>query len=142
MSSIRDRAHAHADNTPTRKQSEPFPAPWPGEHDEAEMIAVRELGAQNRLDLMSGVQVDTKNQTGKIDLSLLLPVVTDLIVDPDSSKPVFELADHDWLVEKYPSLVQKAILTSVGISDLGDDDLQDAEGNSKASLSVEPSTAS
>lgn len=130
MSSVRDRAHAHAEATTTRKVGEPFPAPWPAEDGGVEMIAVRELNAEVRLKLMSGVEVDTAASTGKIDLTLLLPHVTDLIIDPSSGDLVFELADHDWLLQKYPSLVQRAILASLGMSDLGEADAEAAEGNS------------
>ena len=72
---------------------------------------------------------------GTVQIACLLPFVTDLIVDPATGEPVFELADHDWLVKDHPSLVSKAILTAISISDLGDTAAEAAEGNSVATPS-------
>jgi hypothetical protein len=131
--SLRDRAHQHAEGArTTRKLSEPFDAPWPAEGDaQPDQLAVRELGAKARLALMAAMEFDTQTQLGRMDLSATLPFVTDLIVEHDSAKPVFEISDHDWLVETYPALVQKALMTAMMISDLGDSAAEAAEGNSE-----------
>lgn len=123
MTSIRDRAHAAP---ASRKISEPFDAPWSGEGDAPDQLAVRDMGSEARMTFMSEVDA----ASGKVDMNSLLPFVTDLLVDPATGLPVFELSDHDWLVDNHPGLVSKTILSSITISDLGDVAAKSAEGNS------------
>lgn len=122
--SARDRALA---GTGDYAFSEPFDAPWAGD----DRIKIRSLGSDARLALMGSV--DPVSQT--MDLSVLRDQITELVCDADSGDPLFELADLDTVLKKYPALCSKAILTSVSISDLGDAALEEAKGNSEANPS-------
>lgn len=114
---LRDRALAK----PTRRTNTVTTEEW-GD------VMVRELDAEQRLALMG--EVDTV--TGSMDLSVLLPYTTDLILDPDTGKEAFEVADLDTLKRDHPGIITSLLLAVVELSDLGNVEFKDAVGNSEA----------
>lgn len=94
-------------------------------------VGVRELSADARMAFMSAMAVDTKGESASMDMNVLLPYVTELMEDPDSGDLLFELADHDVLVDKHPGIVGKVLFTSVDLSEIGKEADAAAEGNSE-----------
>lgn len=89
-------------------------------------IAVVELDGEQRTKFLSSVATDGST----IDLTGLIPYITDLIREPgDVSKCVFEPADNDVLMREHPNVVSRVLLAALDLSELGETDIADAEGN-------------
>ena len=114
--SLRERALAAA----TRKTRTVTTPEW-GD------VTVRELDAEQRLELMSGVDAITQS----LDLSLLLPYFTDLVLDPASGKEAFEIADLDTLKRDHPGVLTRLLIAVTDLSELGEVDLAEAVKNSE-----------
>lgn len=115
MSTLRDRILSNS----TRKQRRVNVPGW-GE------VTVRELNAKQRTQFLGDVDMET----GKMNLGALVPFLPTLVLDPESGKPLFELADLDTLTEDHPAAVQQLIMAALDVSDIGGAALDVAEGNS------------
>lgn len=96
--------------------------------DEWGDVMVRELDAEQRLELMGGVDAVTQS----LDFSLLLPYFADLVLDPETGKEAFEVADLDTIKRDHPGVLTRLLMAVVDLSELGDVDLAEAVGNSEA----------
>ncbi len=116
------------------RKSVPMKVPEWAEH-QPDGILVRELSADARMEVIGAMEVDAVAKTGSLKMGVVIPYITDLIADPATGEPLFELAMHDTLVKNHPGVVSRVAFKAFEISRIGAEADADAEGNSEGAPS-------